>query len=309
MAKFHLSLPSMPRAYPYIVLTFGLFAASGGFIMIRFTQQEGMPTLTLVVIRFVIATLALTPLIIRNHKSTLKKLRRRDWLLLIAAGTFFAGDIIMIAESVHHTSILIAAVIGGLLPLWTAILERFILKTPIHRLVYIGLTLAIIGGIVISIAGADDSVAMGENPLLGGLLALLSGISAAAYLTLARSLRQRLQLIPYIWMVFGFAGLIAVLASFATGTHITGQSMMGYFWAFMVVIVSQMGAHTAFNIAIAYLSPTFISIAAQLITVVVAVLAIIFFQEIPGSGEVVGSAIIIIGVIFAIRGQGKIEAP
>ncbi len=310
MAKLQLAFPaSTARVYPYVVLTLALFAASAGLIMIRLSQEEGMPTLTLVVIRFVMATILLTPLAIRNHQPTLNSLQRRDWLMLFAAGVFFAGDIIMIAEAVNHTSILIAAVIGGLLPLWTAILERLLLKAPIHRLVYVGMVLAILGGIVITVAGANGPVDIGENPMLGGLLAFTSGLSAAAYLTLARSLRQRLQLVPYIWLVFGAAGLVALLATLLTGTSLVGQTMKGYFWALLIVIISQMGAHVGFNIAIAYLSPTFISIAAQLITIIVAVLAIILFQEVPGPGEVVGSAIIIAGVIFAIRGQSQIGTP
>jgi drug/metabolite transporter (DMT)-like permease len=305
LAKLPLAIPVIIN--PYIALAFGLLAASAGLMFIRLSQNEGMPTLALVVIRFVAATLLLTPLVMRKHRPTIQKMKRRDWFLLFAAGVFFTGDIVSFAEAVNHTSILIAAVIGGLLPLWTAILERLFLKAPIHRMVYVGMALAIFGGVVITAAGSNGDVDMGENPLLGGLLALTSGLSAAAYLTLARTLRPRFDLIPYIWLVFGFAGLIALAATFVTGTSVIGHSLNGYFWALMVVIISQMGAQTAFNIAIAHLSPTFISIAAQSITVIVAVLAIFLFQEMPVLGEIIGSAIILVGVIFAIRGQSKLK--
>ena len=69
--------------------------------------------------------------------------------------------------------------------------------------------------------------------------------------------------------------------------------------------VIQLIAHPAFNFSLGYLSPTFVSIAAQAIIVIAAIFAFFLFDEVPGIGDVIGSTVILSGIIFAIKGQSR----
>lgn len=304
MANAQSITPAVPRAYPYLVLAGALFAAAVGMMFIRMALNDGIPSPVIASSRMTIAVVVFTPFVLRNYRSTLQQLRRRDWLLLALGGLLFAGDLTMFSEAIKHTSILLATVIGGLSPLWTALLERLVLKTPLSNKVYMGLTLALAGGTFIALSGSDGA-ALGSNPLLGGVLALSSGLSAACYLVLARSLRPRIPLLPYIWMVFGFGAVVGLAAAFLTGANFVGHAPDSLFWVVLATIFGQMIAQPSFNFAVGYLSPTFISISAQSITVLASGLAFFLFNEVPGIGQLIGSSIILIGVAFAITGQNE----
>ncbi|HLV34470.1 MAG TPA: DMT family transporter [Spirillospora sp.] len=307
MANAQIATPLAPRTYPYAVLAVGLLTAATGMMCIRMALNSGVPSLVIVATRMGIAVAVFTPFILRSHWHTIRQLRRRDFLLLALAGMFFAGDLTLFSEAINHTSILLATVIGGLAPLWTALLERVVLRSQLHPKVYMGLTLALAGGVTIAIASSDNSAGLGENPLLGALMALCSGASSASYLIVARSLRPRIPLMPYIWLVFGFATLIALVVALATGIPFTGYAPEGYLWILAVTIISQLIAHPSFSFAVGYLSPTFISISAHSITVLASGMAFFLFQEIPGPGQMLGSAIILLGVLFAIVGQSEFK--
>jgi len=292
------------QLFPYLVLGLALIMASSGISTVRLAQNAGVPTPAIIAMRLLLATALLTPLAVRFHRPTIRRLEQRDWLLLILAGILFTSDITMFSESMKHGGILLATVIGGLLPLWTALMERLILKVPLRRSLYIGLTLALAGGTVIALAGGEGS-SLGPNPLLGVALALGSGFSASLYLIIARSLRVRIALIPYIWVVFAFAGLAALAATFATGATLTGYTDEGYLWVLVATLLAQLVAHPAFNFVLGYLSPTFVSISSQSIIVIAAILAFFLFNEVPGIGQIIGSSIILMGIVFAIKGQSR----
>lgn len=299
-------IPASSRPlFPFLILALGLISATFSVIFMRMALDTGIASPVIVAVRMLLAVVIFTPFVLRNHPQTIRGLRKRDWLLLPIAGLMFAADLVLFSEAVKHTSILIVTVIGGLAPLWTALLERFVLRTPLHRLVYIGLLLAIVGGGVIALAGSGNSSGMGPNPLLGITLALGSGASSACYLTVARSLRPRIPLLPYIWLIFGIALVVVLLVASGTGAVFTGHAAEGYLWVLMTTIAGQMIAHPAINFAVGFISPTFISISGQSITVMGTILAFFIFQEVPGIGEVLGSIIILLGVIFAITGQNE----
>ena len=294
--------PASRPYLPYIVLCIALVTAASGMITVRMAQNEGIQTPAIIAMRLMMATLLLTTFAARRHATTIRRLERRDWLLMALAGSLFAADSTLFLEAMKHAGILLTAVIGSLLPLWTALLERLILKTPLRRSVYMGLALALAGGAVIAFSGSEGT-SLGPNPLLGVILALGSGFSAALYLIIARSLRSHIALIPYIWVVFAFAGMTALAATFITGGTLTGHSSEGYLWVLAATVVSQLIAHPGFNFVLGYLSPTFVSISSQSIVVFASVFAFVLFHEVPGIGQIIGSAIILTGIVFAIKGQ------
>lgn len=296
------ALITTPRQQAYLVLVVALVAAASGMMFIRMALNTGIPPLMIVAVRLGLAVALFTPFVMRSYGPLLRSLKLRDWLLLAFAGLLFAGDLTLFSESMKHTTVLIATVVGGLSPLWTALLERFVLKVPLHPVIYIGLSLALVGGVMIALAGGS-STGLGPAPLLGGIFALLSGFSSAGYLIAARTLRPRIPLLPYVWLVFGFATLTVLLMALFTGVRFTGYPVDAYLWLLMITVISQLIAHPAFSFVVGYLSPTFISISGHLITVIASIMAFFLFNETAGPIEILGSLVILLGVFFATTGQ------
>jgi drug/metabolite transporter (DMT)-like permease len=261
----------------------------------------------IVFFRLVLASLFLAPFTLSRYRDELRRLTRRDLLLIGVAGVLFAIQFLALFESFAQTSILIAGAFSGSIPLWAALLERFVLRTRLNRLVWVGLLIAIAGGVVTALAGMEGGLGAGPNPVLGSMLALTTALCAAFSLIIARSVRSRTALLPYIWLVFSTAAIVAVLAVLITGEQVAGYSAEGYLWVILLTIFPQLIAHGSFNYVVAYLSATFISVSGQVVTVISAIAAFLVFTEIPTTLQIIGSAIIISGVILVNLGQQRLR--
>ncbi len=297
---------AQPQWRPYAILGAGIIVGSIGVIFIREAQLEGIPTMALVAIRMLIVTVLLTPRILTHHLPEIRGLRPRDWLLIGFAGANFSVQLIFSFEALNHTSVLIASVIGSSVPLWVALLERFILKTHINRYVANGLLLAMGGGIIISLSALSGGGAGGgDNPLLGGSLALSSAMLAGAYFIVGRTVRSRTSFLTYTWLVCCFTAATTLVICLFTGVSLTGHSTEGYFWVLLVALGPQLVVQSSYNYTLAYLPATFVSLTGQVMTVGNAIAAYLAFSQVPRPLQIFGGAIILAGVTMATIGQNR----
>lgn len=305
MADAHTLLTVRTPWQTYAVLAAGLAAVSLAAVFIRLAQGEGIPSLVIAAARLTIAALILTPLTLPRYLDHLRQLTRRDLLLVSVSGLFLALHFILWITSLELTSVLISVVLVTTSPLWAALLETLFLKSRLTRLVMIGLMLAIGGGIMIGLPDQEGAFSFGSNPLLGSLFALGGAVAVAIYLVIGRSVRPKLPLLPYIWLVYGIAALFALLAVLLAGSQITGYTPEGYLLLLAVALFPQLIGHSSFNYALKHLSATYVGVASQLEPVSSALLAFIVFREIPSSLQLLGSAVILVGVVLATLGQQK----
>lgn len=300
MAQTHAAaLPARstpPRVYG--AMAAGLLVMSFASIFIRFAQNEGVPSLVIAMGRLLLASLVLTPIILTRHKAALKLLVRRDLLLAAASGALLATHFATWIASLEYTSVLVSVVLVTTTTLWAALLEFFFLRVSLRPFVIAGLALAIVGGIIIGVGGGGDS-SSGSNPVLGGGLALAGALSMAVYLIIGRTLCLRIGLMPYIWLVYGCATITLILVVTVTATPVTGYSPQGYLWVALLGLAPQLIGHTSINYALQYLSATYVSIASQLEPIGSAIAAFVIFRERPADLQIVGSIVLLAGVIIA----------
>lgn len=290
--------------WPYLVFAIGILAGSAGPIVLRYAHAQGVPSPVLTAFRLTISALLITPLVLNRYSAELRRLSRKDILVGIAAGAIFAIHFTLVFDSYRFTTILIAGVLIGAIPLWTALIERFVLHERLGRVVWIGLGVALTGGALIGLSGSR-STHPGENLLLGGALALSAAVLGAVYLVMGRSLRRHISFVPFMWLIYTSAAITALFTLAVSHIPITGYSAEGYFWILMATIFPQLIAHGSFNYVLAFLSPTLISMNGQLTNVMGAAAAFFLFAELPGPVQIIGSAVIIIGVMLVIFGQTK----
>lgn len=296
--------PNQTLARVLTFLTIGVLAASMSSILIRFAQNDGLPSIFIAAGRLTVAALLLTPAALSRYRADLTRLSKRDLLMAGASGFMLAIHFATWISSLEYTSVLISVVFVTTGPLWVALLEFTFLRVRIRQIVIAGLVIAVSGGILIGVTGSGASTA-GQQPVLGGALALCGAMAFAVYLVIGRRLRAKLNLVPYIWLVYSFTAAFLVALVIATATPITGYPASGYFWVLMLALLPQLVGHTSFNYALRYLSATFVSIASQLEPIGSAIVAFIVFQEIPTEWQLLGSIAILIGVGLASYGQGK----
>ncbi|MGB7338550.1 MAG: DMT family transporter [Phototrophicaceae bacterium] len=304
----------------YVMLALGLSSFAFSSILVRLAQSEGLPSLYVAAMRLALGAVILTPIVLMKHRSNLATLTRRDLLLTLVAGLFLALHFISWVTSLEYTSVLISVVFVTSSPLWVAILEYVFLKSSLPKLVIAGLGIAIIGGILIGFGGTFagggfvDVTVDRQRELIGGLLSLIGAITIAVYLIIARKLQQprlrdgvtvKLHIIPYIWLVYGTAGLILLVWGVIAGVPLIGYSTQGYIWILLMTLFPQLIGHSSLNYAVGYLPATIVSMLTQLEPIGSAILAYFLFGELPFPLQIVGSFVIITGVMVATYGQNQ----
>jgi drug/metabolite transporter (DMT)-like permease len=286
----------------YGVLAIGVFTTSLAAILIRLAQGENVPSLAIAAARLLIAALILSPIALRRYHTSLRQITGRDLSLAGLSGVFLAIHFATWVESLKHTTVLISLVLLTTSPIWVGLLEVFVLKQRLSRLIVIGLMVALAGGIIIGTAGVDP-ISTDSVPVLGSLLALAGAITFAVYITIGRKLRGKLPVIPYIWLVYGCAAIILSCAVLVSGIPVYGYSARSYLWLIALALIPQLVGHSSLNYAVGFLPATYVTIAIQLEPVASALFAFFLFREVPGSFHLVGSGIILIGVMLASLGQ------
>ena len=294
------------RTRPYLVLIIALAAATFAAVFIKLAQEAGMPSPLIAAGRLTLAALVLTPFILRNYQHELQRLTRRDILFSLFAGFWLSVHFLTMVYALESASVMIVQVIINTGPLWVGLLEVTFLKEKLSREVWFGLLLTIIGGGVIALASSAGSAgAGGEDALIGNALALAGAIASSIYITIGRSVRGKVSLFPYIWIVFSCGALVAMTFVLLTGTPLTGHPPRAYFWLIMVTLIPQLVGHSGFNYALGYFSATIVSLTTQTLSVTAAIAAFFIFAEVPGLTDLIGSGIIVSGVILAIIGKQR----
>jgi drug/metabolite transporter (DMT)-like permease len=299
-----------PMIPPLLAIPFGILAVSTASIFIRFIQAEGVSSLVIAAWRLTLASLILAPIAFLRYRDELRTFSRRELLLAMFSGSFLAIHFATWISSLEFTTVASSVVFVSTSPLWVAILAPLTIKEPISRIIIIGMGLALIGGMIV---GVSDSCSLSEGSIqcpplgvfiggetfLGDILALAGALAGAGYILIGRRLRERMSLIPYIFVVYGIAAVILIGIMFAAGETPIGHPSQIYFWLVLLALIPQLLGHSTFNWALRYLSATYVSITLLGEPIGSAILAYFFLNEIPTGLMVFGAILILIGIFVA----------
>lgn len=291
------------RWWPLVVMLIGLMAVSTAAIFVRLAQDEGAPSLVIAAGRLCIATAILTPIVWRYHRDELRTLSANDlrWAMLSGAmlGLHFASWI----SSLEYTAVVNSVVLVSTNPLWVALLAPLFLRERLGRWTLVGLGLAFAGGLLVSLSGEAGDPPTRSDPLLGNSLALFGALMVAIYFVIGRSLRARLSLVVYVWLVYGAAAIIVVGIVAITAQPLAGIPGTAYLWILMIGLVPQLIGHSSFNYALGFFAASYVSLIVLAEPVASGLLAIVILEEWPVGVQLIGAALVLVGIAVASREQ------
>jgi len=298
----------MPSRQTIGVLGIIIFSSSVTPIAIRITQAQGIPSMIIVLIRLWLVSLGLFPIIWTRYRQALFRLTRRDYLLSAAAGFWLALNLFMLFLALEYTSVLVTSVLRRTTPLWIILPEVFLLGAIFSRRIWfsLGLTLA---GVVLVAAGGLNAIEGGSQPLLGAGMATFGALCFGIYLLIGRRMSDEMPTLLYSWLVFVSAALVTTFFVQITHTPVLGYSLSSYIWTLIVTFLAQFLGHIFINIGLQRISATAMGIILQVGVVVSAVIALFVFGEIPSSLQLIGSVLVIMGVLLATQEQQQHPTP
>lgn len=300
-----------PRLMLPIAITIAILAVSTASIFIRFAQNDGAPSLVIAALRVTFATIILMPLALTKYLDEIKRFTRTEVLLGALSGFFLALHFATWISSLEYTSVASSVVFVSTGPLWVALLSPVLLKEHLTRTAFIGLGLTLAGGAIIGLSDAcvwDQGLScpafqdiLQGRAIWGNFLALVGAWTVTGYLIIGRKLRAGLSLVPYIFMVYGFAALALIIIMLASGHSPFGYAPKTYGWIFLLAALPQLIGHSTYNWALKYLPAAFVAVTTLGEPIGSAILAFFILNETPTYATLFGGGLILSGIYLASR--------
>ncbi len=296
-----------------LALCGAILAVSTASLFIRYAQQENVPSVVIAAWRLTLATLLLAPATLRSSLAELRHLERKTVWFCLLAGTFLALHFAAWITSLEYTSVTSSVVLVTTTPIWVALCAPWVLKERASAATLLGMFLALSGGVILSLGSTCHRehetsrwlCSLGQvergSALAGDALALFGAWMAAGYVLVGRNVRARISLLLYLFLVYGIAAVFLTGMMFAARQQPWGYPANAYLWLFLLAVVPQLVGHSTLNWALRYLPAAFVSVALLGEPVGSSLLATLFLGETPRPIEILGGAIILVGIYLASR--------
>ncbi|MEE0516054.1 MAG: DMT family transporter [Emergencia sp.] len=234
------------------------------------------------------------PVLLRNRES-LKQISKKDYIWTFAAGAFLFGHFFTWFNAVKMTNIASAVVLAALHPLVVLVITVFVLKRKVGRRPVMGIVLALLGGVLI--AGLDYRQ-LTEGNFAGDILAFLAGAFMGIYFAIGNEVRRNVPGSTYVFLVFLSCWICFSVGMIVSGTPALGYSASDYLYIIGLTLVCQIGAHAVFNLCFGYVDSLYVSAWESGESVFAILMGILFLGQIPASWEIIGCAVVVIGLLY-----------
>ncbi|WP_394373000.1 DMT family transporter [Bacillus aquiflavi] len=288
------------KVNPYVALAIGVITVSTSAILVKVSAA---PSGIIAFYRLLFSVLFMLPLFLLKYVSELRLITKRDWVLSIIAGVFLAFHFILWFESLNYTSVTSSTVLVTLQPLFAFIGTYFFFKEKLSFKAVLSGVIAIIGSFFISWGDFQISGAA----LFGDILALIACALVTAYLLFGQTVRQRLSLITYTFVVYSISTVTLFLYVLILEEPLIPYPTNEWVYFILLALIPTLLGHTLFNWLLKWLSTSTISMAILFEPVGASLLAYFLLGERVVQSQVLGGVIIIIGVTLFLLDERKIK--
>ena len=272
------------KSSSWILLGVGVLAVSASAIFVRYAS-EAHP-LAISFWRCAIGAAALAPF----GRRDLPALRGRNLQVSIVAGVFLAAHFGTWIWSIQLTTVAAAVLLLATTPVFAAIAARLWLSERLRRVGWIGIALTVVGAA--AIGGAD----LGGANMTGNVLALIGGVTAAAYTVAGQVARRHLGIIGYSVTTYAAAAVLLLAACAVAGVPLWGYGSDTWLAIGAIVVGPQLLGHTILNLVVKDLEATMVTTAIMAEPVIATWLAFVLFDEIPAAVVYPAGAAVLVGI-------------
>lgn len=275
-----------------LIIILGVLGASFSAVLVRYSDA---PSTVLVLYRMLWCVVMLSPMIALRHREELQHTQIKQILLCVVSGIFLSMHFTCYFESLRYTSIASSVVLVDTEVFFVALGGVIFLKEKLAPANWLGIIITFAGSVVVAMG---DS---GDGQLLGDMIALAGAMCSAVYTLIGRKVRESMSTTIYTWIVYFFAGLVALTASLCGGYEVVHIGMKNLLVAFGLALMCTLLGHSIFSWGLKYEKASFVSTAKLLEPIFASVLGILLFREIPSVTSVAGGAVVITGIILCVR--------
>jgi drug/metabolite transporter (DMT)-like permease len=239
-----------------------------------------MPSYTIASWRFIIATAALVLLSIFLLPKFEIRLFKQYSRQLFALGIIFGLHIYFYVSSATQTTLMNAAVLFNMSPIFTAIFSLVFFKIRPSKVSTLGIATTLLGAFII--AASELISGLGQN-IVGDLLAISASICFALYTTFGKDIRSKINITTSQVSFYGITAItmLAVSLILSPSKIIPVNAISAWALLYLGLIPSTAG-HTLYFASLKNLKPYETATLKMLEIVFASTLGYIIFSEKPG---------------------------
>jgi drug/metabolite transporter (DMT)-like permease len=283
-----------------------LGVSSAGAIL---SHVDSIPPLMRASWRLQITVLMLLPFAVWQYREmdlvTRGRLTEKKTLLIIlGSGVALAAHFGTWVTSLDHTSLAHSLLFVTSHPIIIVIGTALLVRRP-HKLETIGALIGLLGAAITLLDAKND----GDVTLWGDMLAFAGAVTVVGYIVAGRILREWMPVFVYAVPVTLIGGILLIPISILMGEE---TSALGWIesdllsWFILLAFLAGIVGHTGLNACLRWLPPLTISFAVTLEPIIGAFIGWFFFSEgVPGKWTWIGGSILILGILFVIKGGAE----
>jgi drug/metabolite transporter (DMT)-like permease len=295
--------PAIGTSLPLLALVMGAIALGSSPLLVRLSHLE--PTAT-AFYRVALAAPAflLLPLITSPAADAAKPATRADLLWLVAAGGFFALDLLCLHWSLRFTSVANATLFLNFAPFFVA-LGAWVIFGELPALRAVLSFIIAIGGVALLVGGVS---AAQPDRLLGDALGILAGAAYGGYLLVVSRFRHRTSTSLVMGVTTLSCAVFLLPAALAMGESLLPATAIAWGLLLALALVTHAGGQGLLVFAMKYLPATTSSVTLLLQPVVAACGAWLLFSEKLGFWQIVGGCIVLAGIVLCHDAAARMRA-
>mgnify|MGYP002276994161 CR=1 FL=1 len=292
----------MTKKKVYAVVTVSVLAVSWSPIFIREMINNGVSPDVAAFYRMLFSVALLMPfaLLNKNHRRGIAALATRDRWITALSGAFLALHFLCWFFSIKYTSVFSATVLVNLTPVFLLAAESLWFHHRPAGKEISGVLLALLGLVLLSVPGGGE----GGSSFTGNLLAILAAGFMGGYMLCSRSVRPKLHILPFSFLVYAVCALGIGVWVVTAGRPLAGYSLEDFALFSGSAVVCTLLGHSLFQWSLRYIRASTLSVFILGEPVGAAILAFLLYQEVLGPVSYIGGAVLLVGIaLFNIRGK------
>jgi drug/metabolite transporter (DMT)-like permease len=237
-----------------------------------------------------------------------RPLKTRAWAWL--AGAFFAADLILWHHSIEYVGAGLATVLGNTQIVLVGLVAWLLLRERPSALLLAAIPVAM-GGVVL-ISGALEEGAYGEDPALGVLYGVLTGIAYTGFLlTLRHGSSDLRRVAGPLYDATLASALLTIPPGLAVGDLDFVPSLSAQGWLILLALSAQVLGWLLITLSLPRLPAVVTSVLLTLQPVCAVLFAAVLLGEDPSRLQLLGVAAILAGLLLAsaARRRGDVSPP
>ncbi|MHB8107235.1 MAG: DMT family transporter [Candidatus Cryosericum sp.] len=230
--------------------------------------------------------------VVVSQSVTLSK-QVRVFPVTMLAGALLAVHFSLWVTSLTMTSVLSSLVFVAMSPLFVAVLGLVLFRERTSPLLWVAVGVATAGGVFIGLrsgTGAD----------LGNLLALGGALASSLYLIVGRRASRDMDPVSYNIGAFSWAALLTGVVCVVAGRPLLPLSGKSFLWLAVTAVLGQTVGHGLINASLKEFQSQFVALMLLWEPILGGLLAFVVLGDRPSAAELVGGAVILVGLALGI---------